>query len=270
MKGLRRLGLAVLIALVATGCGPGLASFRQHPAMIEELQAKPRIAMLPADVSVVELDLYGDYRRLVEIEEPLKAALESAMAERLKMRGFDLRPTRLEEAEVGDDAGIRFDYTRLRLDYNHLTYRVYRKELDEAGARGVRAAMGPLVNRFADRADADVLLFSTVAGFVKSEGMRQKDGFFTLIAALLGSYRPSPVAAAIFEIGLVDGTSGELLWVDRSGAVFFREIEARFLVDESLKNFKGLHNPPADQNPPTPEPQPEPESEGVSASSNAG
>jgi hypothetical protein len=115
---------------------------------------------------------------------------------------------------------------------------VYRKgALPREQALQCKATMASAVNLFADRAQADAVLFTTMDAATKSAGLRGKDVFYTVLFALGGTYVEAPVAAAILELALVDGTSGELLWSHRVGATFRKSIDPAFLVNLAFAEF---------------------------------
>jgi hypothetical protein len=80
--------------------------------------------------------------------------------------------------------------------------------------------LGPAVNRSADHADVDGLVFAKMAGFKKSGGEIAKDVTMTIMIAVatLGSVVAiQPSKGASLQVALVDGATGDILWANTAG-----------------------------------------------------
>ena len=238
---MRRLAAGTLAMLLLGACGPRAPAptmMRQHPELAARTAAHSRLAILPPRVRIWEMGFNDDETRLRDAEHQLETEITQLISAKLSAHHFTLLPARLDAADLDRQRALRFQLSELFQSYDQLSWKVYRKgALSPDTARQCHATMGPAINPFADRAAADVLLFVDVDAATKSAGLRGKDTFFMVLAALGGSVYMPPAAGAILEIALIDGTTGELLWSNRVAATFRRSLDAAFLVNTAFNEF---------------------------------
>jgi hypothetical protein len=237
----RRLAAGTLFMLLVGACGPRAPAptmMRQHPEFAARTAARSRLAILPPRVRIWEMGFNDDETRLRDAEHQLESELTQLIGAKLSAHHFTLLPARLDAADVERQRALRFQLSELFQSYDQLSWKVYRKGAQPPEtARQCHATMGPAINPFADRAAADALLFVDVEGATKSAGLRGKDTFFMVLAALGGSVYMPPAAGAILEVALIDGTTGELLWSNRIAATFRRPLDPAFLVNLAFNEF---------------------------------
>ncbi|HYD50542.1 MAG TPA: hypothetical protein VEB21_19455 [Terriglobales bacterium] len=248
------LGLCLTVATLAAGCsGVQRTMVRRHPELSQRIDNVRTVAVLPPLVRVQELRLTEAAERQRHLESQMRTEIQERLERLLQGRGFTVVPAHLEESELGQDGVLRFALTELDNSCEMISREVYWKgSLPVAEAFQVRSTLGPMINVFADRAGADVLVRVDTAIAIKSAGMRRKDLFFDILAALAGTVRRTPVAGGVMEVQLLDGTTGELLWANRGGAVYFDKVDIEFLNEQVLGDFDlyRLNEPKPEQDAP--------------------
>jgi hypothetical protein len=214
----------VSVGLLLVACSGCSSTMRKAPDFEERRARIESVAVMPADVEVLEHAFKGSGKRLREDEEIVRLNLVSMAARVLSEQGVDARKANLDEPALKEKPELRFKLTQIQEAFAREMGEAYEKEtMRRSKAFQSRHSLGSDVNVFSDRAQVDGLLFVRVKGVRESEGQR-KFGLFldTLIGVTTGAW-PDPASgeAAVVQIGLVDGTTGDVLWSDMGTAMNF-------------------------------------------------
>ncbi len=209
----------VLCGLLISGC---LTTVRRHPDFEQRVASISTIAVIPPEVEIVEISFKGDNKHLTGEEEVIGLCLIRAVEGRLRSQGFTVKSSLLDEEHFEEDSELRFETTQINEAFERALAEMYEKEeMRKSKARKYERSLGPDVNRFADHAEVDALVFSRMLGFSKSKGEQAKDVFMAIAigVALGGAYvEPAPSQGAILRVALVDGTTGDILWANTASA----------------------------------------------------
>lgn len=235
---MRRIAAAPVLLLLLAGCvprGPALTSVRKHPELWDRRGNLLRVAVVPPEVAVVELQFVGDVERLEKREADYVISVADAVAAQLRSKGYEVKPARLDESDLGENDSLRLERTRLAEAEAEMSFKLYRKgALPIAEAETTRASIGPLVSPIAERAGVDALALVSMEAAVKSSGQQYADDFKTVLFAIGGTYYNPPEAGAILEVMVVDGTSGEVMWSNRRRMSFDGDIQVAPLVKDVM------------------------------------
>lgn len=230
-----RRGSAALLALaLLAGCAPRqqLTSIRRHPDLFARQRGVKSVAVVPPDVTVVEVQFVGDVERQRQGEVALARDLADDVTAKLRAKGYEVKPAVLAETDLGDDDALRLRLAKLDQAGRQMSFKLWRKgALPPAEAESARASVGPQVNPFAERAGADALVLVRMEAAVKSSGQQYADIFVGVLYAAGGVYYNAPEAGAILNVLLVDGISGEVLWANRRQMLFNERIQPELLVE---------------------------------------
>ncbi len=196
-------------ALALAGC---TTTVRQHPDFRARRPQIATVAVMPPDVSFVRRVFKGDDEPLGAEAEAARSRLPGLIGAALTGRGFTVKPALLDEEHFTDDPELRYQTTLMQSRFaNAGRWLRPFAELRRKDAEGTRVSLGPDVNRFADHAQVDALVFAQMAGWKKSGGEIAKDVAVSVL--LLGNVLYHTQTGGL-EIGLVDGTTGEVLWAN--------------------------------------------------------
>jgi hypothetical protein len=200
---------AVALLVLVAGC---TTTVRQHPEFAARRAQITGVAVMPPDVTVMRKVFKGDDEPLLADAATARARLPLAIAAELRKRGFTVKPALLDEPDVAGDDELRYQTTLVTGRFRAAGMQLQPfAGMGKAQAAGWRLSIGPEVNRFADHAGVDALVFAQMAGWTKSGGEIARDVAVTVLT--LGNliyYRQ----AAVVQVALVDGTTGEILWAN--------------------------------------------------------
>jgi hypothetical protein len=216
---IRNIAGVVLCGFLLSGC---LTTVRRHPDFEQRMASISTVAVIPPEVQIVEIAFKGDNKRLTDEEEAIEHCLTEAVERQLRILGFTVKKSLLDEEHFEEDSDLRFETTQIKEAFGKALDEMYEKEqMWKSKARKYERSLGPDVNRFADHAEVDALVFSRMLGFSKSGGEQAKDVFMAVaIGVALGAYvQPAPSEGLILQVALVDGTTGDILWANTASVV---------------------------------------------------
>lgn len=126
----------------------------------------------------------------------------------LTSMGYQLKSVNISDDVLLQDQALARDLTHVRDDFNQAL-----AELTGSRTKS-KIYFTPLVNVFAERAQADILLMIQGYGFETSGGKKTKDAVTAGIGALLGYMPAMQFTATQIVVFLIDGVTGELIWVN--------------------------------------------------------
>jgi len=210
----QRVVTAGLLLLACAGCH---TSMRRAPNFDERLARIMSVAVMPPDVEVIEHAFKGSGRQLREEEDPVRFNLASITTRLLAEHGMTARRAGFEESALREKPDLRFRLTQLQEAFAREMGEAYQDEtIRRSKAFQAEHSLGSDVNVFSDRDQVDGLVFIRVRGVRESEGQKRLDFFLdTLIGITTGVWEdPGSGESALIQIGLVDGTTGDVLWSD--------------------------------------------------------
>jgi hypothetical protein len=171
---------------------------------------------MPPQVEVTRMILRGQEKMTAE-EQSIIQRLPHIVGNELEKRGFEARRGALEEERFEEAPELRFETTQIQRAYDRVSDEMYRMEqMPPEEALHYECTLGPDITLFSHEAEADALVFVRFKGWEKSGGERAKDILITVLVAIAtGMYAEMPKEAAVLELALVDGTTGEVLWANR-------------------------------------------------------
>lgn len=203
--------LSISGLLVLSAC---YTSVRMHPDFSNARRKIGTIALLPMEVSQVQLRLDGDNRRMPDKEHQITKLIRDELATTMEKRGYSLVDSNIDSLSK-EKADIRFGLYLLKQDYYHATGELYANQVSPQSADTFRVDIGPVVNQFADRAQSDALLLVSYSGYEESSGLIAKDiAGAILMGAVLGVVPTKATSSATLQAALIDGTTGDILWTN--------------------------------------------------------
>jgi hypothetical protein len=233
----RRIAGLVLVLLACAGC---YTTARRAPNF-EKRRARIRsVAVIPPDVEVIEHAFKGSGRRLREAEDQVRLNVALMTARLLTERGVAAKQASLEESALKEKPDLRFKLTQMQTAFAREMGKAYQHEtMRRSKAFKSEHTLGPSVNVFADRDQVDGLVFVRVRGVRQSEGQRSFVLFTdTLFAVATGVWQdPGSGEAAIVQIGLVDGTTGDVLWSDMGRTLDLNGMSTQRAIKQMIKGM---------------------------------
>ncbi len=248
---MKKYAYIILLLFLTTACG---TVERRHPAFDDAFKKYHSVAILPPEVTVKYVQFDGDNKRLSELEGRITQELFQETAKLLQEKKYRVLPFNFEEAFRQHD-GLSFEFEKLKSIHTSLIQEIYpdysvslQKSVEEAYA--TKKSVGPIVNQFADMANADMLLITNYNGFEKSSGLIAKDIIFrTVLHSVTNSYGgPSDIGGGRLVAALLDGTTGDILWVNIGSELyhppFTGELGAKDAVEMALEPLPERTPPP--------------------------
>lgn len=207
----------LLFLALLQGCS--YTSERQHPDFDSSRKFIERVAILPPSVSIQLKTFTGEDEHLVEKEQAVREYLDKQARSVLSKNGYHVCDIHIEELTASDPE-LAFQTEQLKNAFDAASRDLYGGESVAADDyKRFRVTVGPIVNRFAELADADALLFIEFSGIVKSEGqMRKEIAANLLLGVLTGSYAHPVSEVAVVEVALLDANTGDVLWTNVKSA----------------------------------------------------
>ena len=229
-------GLAV-IALFMSACAtkppPPLPP---HPEVVSLLRKVQSIAILAPQVEYTRIVFTGENERLPLMEKNISETLLSQFESTIGGQYTIRKPPEDQPEERKRE--MEFEVQQLRAAFA-TRVKMSSAEEEEKPTTRTRVTVGTAATALATRFDADAILLSRYSGFQKSGGQKAKD---IMAGAVLGVVHAAE--GGIVEVALIDGTTGELLWMARgvharfpAGARSTRPTTARGAVGMALAGF---------------------------------
>jgi hypothetical protein len=210
--------LAVTISLILTGCSslPNITT-REHTDLEVHLEKIERVVIVPPQVVIELINIDGDNERLSEKETTVSDTIVQQTSSMLVQQGYELVTFDFDQA-VQDDPELAYQITQISQSYEQAKQDLQAgRPVTEANKRSYEATMGKAVISVAAKADADAVCLLHYSGFKKSKAMVSKDVGTSVLVGLVTLGYMVPVytrAGALFEAALVDGVTGDVLWMD--------------------------------------------------------
>jgi len=189
-----------LAALLLAGCASAVPVDHELAASRARIRT---VAVMPPDVRIARHVFHGDDEPLTADMDRVRRQLPALLGGVLARHGFTLKPARLDETDVAGESELRYQRTLVTGRFRAAAAMDTTRETD------YRLSLGPEVNRFADRADVDGLLFAEMTGWKKSRGQIARD---VATSVMLLGHVVYHTEAADLRVALVDGTTGDILW----------------------------------------------------------
>jgi hypothetical protein len=209
---------------------------RQHPDYKVRIVSTKTAMLVPPETEVVFKSSQGS---TMLPEDGAKAAndLRTLVAAELSQRGFQVKSREIQMDAVGITNEKPSDATAFRHMYDQLE--MYEK-LPESLAFSYRNTLGPEVILLAKQAGVDSLVFVRFRMWKRSGSDNAAESGTKLLIgmATLGLVVPpkNPSGAAMLQIALVDGASGDVLWGNQ-----IRELSFTLVGEPSfLDNLKDM------------------------------
>jgi len=234
---LRWLAAAALLFVACSGC---YSTMRKSPRFEERRARIASVAVMPPDTEVIEHAFKGSGRRLREDEDRVRGNLALITTRVFVDQGLTAKRANLEEPALKEKPELRFKLTQVQEAFAREMGEAYQEEtMRRSKAFKAEHSLGPDVNVFSDRDQVDGLVFIRVKGVRQSEG-QQKLGFFldTLIGITTGVWdEPGSGENAVVQIGLVDGTTGDVLWSNMAQTMDFDGMSMEKTIDRMIEGM---------------------------------
>lgn len=209
----QRIAAIAIVLAALTACTP-MTALRQHPEFDVARNTIERVAILPPVASVEKIMFAGDNETLHENEKKYPKSLANQARTKLRSRGYATSLVDLVEL-AEQDPDVAFQVEQIRNAYKAASRELYEENVAEDDYKRFTVSLGPVVNPVADIAEADALLLITYEGITKSDGQVNKErAANVLLGALTGVYYEPVRSASAIEVAMIDGASGDILWVN--------------------------------------------------------
>ncbi|MEK7813013.1 MAG: hypothetical protein AAB296_04565 [Candidatus Desantisbacteria bacterium] len=210
-KILASIGLMGLLFCV--GCA---TTIKYHPAYLEKKGVIKKIAVMPPEATVYLVTATEGNKVMHDVSLQVENVLLSEIENLVKEKKIVYQHVRLTEEDLGKEPDLKFELTKVQEKFTQINQEI----LNKARTKEINYSIGSDINQFADRADADALIFIRGAGFKKSAGQVTKDIFKAIAIgiATAGVVQPSgnyTHYAQELQIAIVDGDTGDILWYNK-------------------------------------------------------
>jgi hypothetical protein len=213
---------------------------RKHPQFEERRARIASVAVMPPDVEVIEQAFRGSGKPLREDEDRVRFNLASIAARVLVEQELNAKRANLEEPALKENPELRFKLTQIQEAFARVMGKAYRREhVSRSTAFKVEYTLGPGVNFFANHAQADGLFFIRMKGGSESKGLRRLDFALDTLSGVATGVWPDPESGerAFVQVGLVDGTTGDVLWSDMARA---EDLDGRSMEKAIERMIEGM------------------------------
>lgn len=202
----------VLITLIVfSGC----STIRKSPNFERRASQIRTVAIMPADVAIQRVVFKGADETLFDEGKTASQKIAETLSVEMRKRGYEVKLLAMDSEILNQNPLLKEEVSKLRDRYATLVADVQKQYVSKMKWGNFMLSLGSDVNQIVDAVGADVLIFSTGSGFVKSGGEISSDIAKTLLigAASLGSViYVAPSAGGQIFISIVDGDNGEMLW----------------------------------------------------------
>ena len=203
--------LAALLIFTGGCASSGSADRAEREREFREKVNKGKtIAVLPPVTQFFKRTNLGN-EPMTEYNDLVFENVSLGLDEALGEMGYTVKPAGINDEILYADQELARDLTNVRNDFNRAMH-VLSSSRGDADIR-----FSPLVNVFAERSGADLLLMAQGYGFETSGGKKTKDAVMAGVGALFGYIPSVRFTGTQIVVMLVDGVSGELLWVNYNG-----------------------------------------------------
>lgn len=222
--GARKIALVVSAALISScATAPDQSWLWQHPEYAKTGRIGRVVAVLPPDVELVERSAQSNKRNEAR-EEAIGKQLHAAVTTALAKRGFAPQADLLQRS-AANDSDFRIQYEQLKAEFDKASSTHSLISTESILARNERIGVGQSAKGIAAARGADMLVLVRYRGWEDSD--RPSDAAMAggvFAGAMLGvvtgiavvpTRRPSHTTLTI-EVGLIDVTSGDLMWLRSS------------------------------------------------------
>jgi hypothetical protein len=205
--------VAAMIAFLCACTSPGLV--RQHADLAAHCQSIRQVAVVPPNVEMYLVHIGGSKELLQDRMRSISSDLVSLIEAQVATHGF--RPLSMDRitAPSGSSEQLFRDAEISRL-YGTISGEMYGKPLSVAESRSIECKLGEEARNLASLAHSDGLIFLRFAGYRRTGASVASELAFKVLFSLGGVYAPQEATgAAQLEVALVDGKTGDVLWVNR-------------------------------------------------------
>lgn len=207
---------------------------RVHPEFKERHPHIHSAALLPGEIRSFRVTFLGDKDSMLEVDALVNWMATDEVSNELKRKGYTVQTADFSDKALEQHSEVRTAW--------HNVQRMYAKALKDVADRRQKQftyTLGPSVNVLADYVGSDVLVFVNGECLQKSGGELAKDIFWNLIAGSTVQQFQTNI-----KLGIVDGNTGDLLWLNQSTSPATNPTNAdlfRPLVQGMLQAFPGAH-----------------------------
>lgn len=196
-----------VLCLFLAGC----STVKKHPHFDKRAKEVQTVSVMAPDVQITRIVFKGDNEILFDDGKAASGTILKALETELARRGYDVKPVSTTAGEtIAADHEAAFELSKLKERYAALL-----NDLQKKKGKDFRLTLGSDINRFADMTGADILVFATGSGYVKSGGEIAKGiaKSALIAAASLGTviYIEQDFGGQLF-VSVVDGDNGDILW----------------------------------------------------------
>ena len=232
-----RLIIFLLLIISLANCASTHTFARQHSDFDIHCDVIEDIAILPPNVEIYLVSLGSTKKPMKHKIEEVSNYLITLIGDKLKKLGFKTVPVSIASGQkinseaLFQDANIRNLFQQLNKEHKSVPIE-QSKKLD--------CNLGDQAVRLASQTESDALIFLKFTGWKKSGGMIATEVSTNLLIAVATAgliINPAkPAGAEGLSIALVDGKTGDVLWVNQSSDFYINPIPPSFSRD-SIKSL---------------------------------
>lgn len=222
----RNLASAVISATLLTACAATKPPPPPpHPEVISAIRRIETVAVLPPTVEYTRIAFSGENERVTSVEQNVFSSLTGTLEEVVGTRQYVVR--KIEEGPAEEQKReMQFEQQQLEAALTAAFKQAAESEPENKETRP-RVSIGAAASPLAHRLNADALLVTRYSGFQKTGGQRTKEAMSgILMGALTGVVRISASEGGAVIAVLVDGPTGEVLWMGRGTHATFQRAMA--------------------------------------------
>lgn len=206
--------LVISLSVLSSACA--YTPLREHPTLENQLGKINRIVVAPPEVTVERITFIGSNERLPELEQTIKAQLNTLAQEKIKQHNFEFVEFDFASSQKSNPT-LAFSLEQVKESYSEARETLYAKQLSKKDIRSVEASVGSVINSIAETTKSDAVLMLSYAGVRKSSGKMAQEYISSILLGLLTGVAYAPARdAAVVEAALLDAISGDVLWVNSS------------------------------------------------------
>jgi hypothetical protein len=234
MKILKKIFWFVTLAAALTSCGPKMTLMRQHKNYAELLASTNKVAIIPPQVEINQVDGSGKLERQYNYEYNLEDTIIDILSEKLRAKNYKIHIFSRKDIH---NLKISGNMVALRENYQEVINGLYTPEIwPEEKAFAVEARLNPN-KEFNDKVASDLVLFIEYFGRFKTKGAITKGVAANMALGLLGvqkayDIKDEPEYIEV-RIALVENKNHHIIWSNKDARGYSSWFSSNKSIDKT-------------------------------------
>ena len=199
------------------GCASSIRMCPDYPQRKDQIKT---IAIMPPEVEAIKITASGDNQMLFDLIPKLQYMITDQARLHLEKKDLSIKVLDISKDALKEDAELRTDLGSVQETFARGNAESIKKAYKKGGDKNFNYSMDAEVNPFADRTDADALIFVRGTAAKKTKGAITKDYLKTFAIGMATAGQSVvlfPKSFIAFQIAVVDGNTGDVLWYNLGG-----------------------------------------------------